>query len=266
MTCDLCNRTMKEIARSARDIYYKCPRCHYYSTESINSTGQFDYNEYDTFDCNQENRNNLLIQAARMLQYKFNLINKGELPQSFLDIGCSEGVFVEAYNNIVNENRAYGIEVSKNKIERCRDGGLKVYSFADMPDIEFEFVLLRHVIEHIDSPIEYLQSIKKYIKKGGIICIETPHNENFDNTRNGNQLREDRFLRDLYPPTHICGFTPKAIRVCAQKVGLTPIKIITHDAGSPNWYYTDEERKLSLWRCLLEKINMGTNVVAFLQK
>lgn len=73
-------------------------------------------------------------------------------------------------------------------------------------------------------------------------------------------------MRDLYPPTHICGFTLKAIRVCAQKVGLTPIKIITHDSGNPNWYYTDEEGKLSLWRCLLEKINMGTNVVAFLQK
>lgn len=42
-----------------------------------------------------------------------------------------------------------------------------------MPDIEFEFVLLRRVNEHIDSPIEYLQSIKKYIKGWNYLYRDT---------------------------------------------------------------------------------------------
>ena len=84
---------------------------------------------------------------------------------------------------------------------------------------------------------------------------------NWDNTRNGNRLREDRFLRDLYTPTHVCGFTPKSIRLGGEKV--KSVKIITHEAGNPNWYYTNQEISLSFAREMLEKMNLGTNVVGF---
>lgn len=49
---------------------------------------------------------------------------------------------------------------------------------------------------------------------------------------------EDRFCRELYPPTHVCGFTPKTFRHLDKMFGLKLIKLSTHDAVNRNWCYT----------------------------
>lgn len=53
------------------------------------------------------------------VHFKFNLMNC--IPNSFLDVGCSEGVFVEAYRQLYPEGKCAGIEVSKSKIERTKE-------------------------------------------------------------------------------------------------------------------------------------------------
>lgn len=265
MKCQVCeNSNMRMIADGVKFRYYRCERCHWYSTEEKSEKQEFNYDEYKTFDGDLARYEQHVQEAIKILEYKFRIVNREF--RSFCDIGCSEGVFVDAFNRLTDTNKGVGIEVSKSKIVRGRQRGLNIYSFEDAPNQTYDFVLLRHVIEHIDTPIDYLKNISKYISNGGVLCIETPNNENFDNILRGNKLREDRFLRDLYPPTHVCGFTPKTFSYVEDKLGLKLIKTITHDIKNTNFYYEDNKGRLSICRKILEKIGMGSNVVVFFEK
>lgn len=266
MECNVCGKTMKKIAEGKQYIYFRCSKCHWYSTEEKEKSVDFDYEDYKTFDENLPAWNSLVEEAIRILDYKFKLIYRGRRPLNFLDIGCSEGVFVEAFNRMTNTNNAVGIEISKSKVQRGQEKGLKVYTYDNAPKEKFDFVLLRHVIEHIERPMEYLHTISEYVSDNGVLCIETPHNENYDNTINGNYIHEDRFLRDLYPPTHVCGFTPRTLRYVGRGLGLMPIKIVTHDVRNVNFYYESDEGPMPLFRRALECIGKGSNVVAFYKK
>lgn len=256
---------MKVFAKGESYTYWRCNKCHWFSTSSNYIEEKFNYDEYETFDADLDNRERQVQEAKRILSYKFNLLQMW--PGSFLDIGCSEGIFIQAYNELMKTIDGYGIEVSEPKIRRAQKEGLKVYNFESMPSATFDFVLCRHVIEHIDLPMEYLQCILKYVKIGGILCIETPNNENIDNLINGNKVRDDRFCRDLYPPTHVCGFVPKTFKMVAQELNLKLIKLMTHDAGNTDWCYTGKnDGRVSLKYKICEKLNLGSNIAAFFRK
>lgn len=261
--CEVCGNRMKVFAKGDSYTYWKCAGCHWYSTSANFTERTFDYDDYETFDADLTNKDALVIEAKRILKYKFNLLNLK--PRNFLDVGCSEGIFVKAYDELMHSAEGYGIEVAKPKIQRARDEGLKVYSFEDMPKKKFDFIFCRHVIEHIDKPMEYLHKILEYIGEEGVLCIETPNNENWDNLRNGNSIREDRFCRDLYPPTHVCGFAPKTFKIIGRNLNLEMIKLLTHNVSNLDWCYSlgEGEEKTSLKNRFIEKIYLGGNIAVF---
>lgn len=212
--CLICGKNMKEIASNGEYKYLKCTFCNWYSTAIIeNNRGKFDYDEYETFDNKIEDFDELVKDAERILTYKFNLL--GRIPSSFLDIGTSEGVFVKAYNNISGTENGCGIEVSKPKIERAKERGLRVVHFDDMDDHKYDFIMLRHVIEHIDDPLSYLKHISRWLSPNGVLCVETPNNDCWIHKIKGrhiNDVNKGKYVRELYPPVHVCGFTPKSLR------------------------------------------------------
>ena len=270
MQCNICENEMKLIASSSKYRYFRCPVCDWYGTEKIEGQKQeenFNYDNYKTFDDNLGNYENYVREAMRILRFKFNMIN--EIPRNFLDIGCSEGVFVEAYDRLTESKNGYGIEIALPKIERARNRKLNVYGFDDMPDIVFDFVFLRHVIEHIVNPIEYLRMVSKLVAPGGILWIETPNQECFDNAFKGNRIKDDRFVRDLYPPTHICGFCKKTLEHVAAELDMKLEKNLTHDVRNTNWYYMREKSNTFTDRIMInltEKLNIASNVVCVLRK
>lgn len=83
--------------------------------------------------------------------------------------------------------------------------------------------------------------------------------------RNGNSIREDRFCRDLYPPTHVCGFAPKTFKVIGRNLNLEMIKLLTHNVSNLDWCYSlgEGEEKTSLKNRFIEKIYLGGNIAVF---
>ena len=53
-------------------------------------------------------------------------------------------------------------------------------SFFDLEKskIKFDLIILKQVIEHVENPRSYLKKISKFLKKGGIILLETPNFKN----------------------------------------------------------------------------------------
>ena len=42
-------------------------------------------------------------------------------------------------------------------------------------NLKFDIVTAFDVIEHVESPVNFLNMIKKYLKKNGIVLIYTPN-------------------------------------------------------------------------------------------
>lgn len=267
--CLICKKPMKKIASNGTYDYLKCKGCNWYSTIQVAEAKEgIDYDEYETFDNNIKEYDRFVKDAERILKHKFEML--GKVPGSFLDIGTSEGVFVNAYNNISGTTNGCGVEVSRPKIERAVRRGLNVVHFDEMGDGTYEFILMRHVIEHIENPLEYLRYISRWLATDGILCVETPHNDCWIHKLRGshiNDINRDKYVRELYPPVHVCGFTPRSLRKIGG-CGLRVVRLETYDNSNRDFVYTKDARtaNIPIYRRFFEQMKVGPNIMIFFKK
>lgn len=266
--CLICNRPMKKIATGKEWEYYRCTACNWFNTKLISpDNSSMNYEHYETFDNNIDNFDTLVSDAERILQHKFDQINR--FPKSFLDVGTSEGVFVKAYNNLSHTDNGVGVEVSLSKIDRAKKRGLNVVHFDELKNRQFDFILLRHVIEHISDPKSYLQTIMKWLSTNGILCVETPNNDSWLLKMKGrhiNDIKEDVFVRELYPPVHVCGFTPGSMRKIGGVCGMNLMRLETYDHRNLDYVYKKDAAgngRISIYSRIFEKLHMGPGIAAF---
>lgn len=127
--------------------------------------------------------------------------NKSNL--KLLDLGCLEGGYaVEFARN--GFQKVIGIEGRKSNFEKCE----AVAHFLNLNNLEFrhddvknikdykesfDVVLCLGLLYHLDSPIEFLQTINNLLSDNGILFLEThyaPKNQN---------EHENFFLKNVYP-------------------------------------------------------------------
>src|SRR5262249_19024683 len=94
----------------------------------------------------------------------------------FLEIGCSTGEMLAAAGSSF---MAMGVEADEKTSRIARANGLDVYSGtlsdAGFPDRHFDVAAMYHVIEHVPSPHEELRELRRIIKPGGWLVLETPN-------------------------------------------------------------------------------------------
>jgi len=80
-----------------------------------------------------------------------------------LDIGCGK-------NKVTG---ALGLDIDKNANPDILHD-LNIYPYP-IKDNEFDKIYAKHVIEHVDNPVFFIQECYRILKDGGIIFVETPH-------------------------------------------------------------------------------------------
>lgn len=195
----------------------------------------------------------------------------GSLPRSFLDLGGGA-----SYYGLAASKR--GIEVSvmdwaedalafnrdvlglgenvRGDVQNCADG---------MAGRTFDFVLARHVIEHMIDPALFVSNIARILTPGGVVAIETPDVEsreqfahprliqrNFTILRRDNpelsngQVRRAAVLKSasgINPPKHLWGLTLAGMQQILEGAGLELLKHDRAIAGHPVFdplYYEDQ--------------------------
>lgn len=99
--------------------------------------------------------------------------------RSVLDIGCRTGDFLMHLNKPIQRE---GVELSQHftKIAEKRD--IKVYNDF-LEKIEFtqsyDVVTLFAILEHLESPFDFLNKLNTLVKKGGILVILIPTHQSF---------------------------------------------------------------------------------------
>ncbi|MGH9935223.1 MAG: class I SAM-dependent methyltransferase [Blastocatellia bacterium] len=127
----------------------------------------------------------------------------------FLEIGCSTGEMLAAASSSFI---AMGVEADERTSRVARARGLDVFSGtlhdARFPDGHFDAAAMYHVIEHVPSPREELRELRRIIKPGGWLVIETPNVATAWYWLLGARWRQ-------FIPDHLFFFTPRTgARLC----------------------------------------------------
>ena len=134
-----------------------------------------------------------------------------------LDIGCAKGYFLKCAKELGAES--FGIELNQKSVEIARHTlGANVYDRdlfeLQLPDLFFDVVYTRDVIEHIHNPGPFLKEMARIMKPGALTFMET-HNV-------------DGLIHRIVRGKHTCVFgfehpvhwSPKTLTLALEKSGL----------------------------------------------
>jgi 2-polyprenyl-3-methyl-5-hydroxy-6-metoxy-1,4-benzoquinol methylase len=138
--------------------------------------------------------------------------------QRVLDVGASYGGFIEMAR-VKRGVEAWAIDLDPGSIEgfvnkediQVTCGDLLEVAY---PSDHFDVVTLFETLEHVYSPVQTLEEVKRILKPGGLVSVEVPN--------------WDSWVRPLFGtawfplllPTHLQHFSRHHLRLCAQQAGL----------------------------------------------
>ena len=132
-----------------------------------------------------------------------------------LEVGCGQGHFLKRINRIY---KAVGIELNLHAVAICQEIGLRV-SGLDLKELNesFDMVAAFEVLEHVDSPHEFLSQALNRVRSGGYLMLAVPDPDGYFS-------EADRVLLDM-PPHHVLSFSKTTLGKIAELFCLTEVEI-----------------------------------------
>ena len=115
---------------------------------------------------------NIFAKRFNLLQRFLKKRKKGKV----LDVGCSNGIFLDLFKNIGWET--WGVEVSKSADEASKKGHKVKKSYFEktkLPRGYFDLIILNHTLEHMDDPTKVLTKAKRLLKEDGLLFVDVPN-------------------------------------------------------------------------------------------
>jgi len=162
------------------------------------------------------NPRDLAVQASRA-QVTLNFIDKQVKSSSrILDIGCSTGIWLQKFREQY-QAKAIGIEPGTSYRKYAQSMGLEVYP--SLEELEqsrlpnFDVISMMHVLEHLPSPVEYLQSLRrKHLAANGWLLLEVPN----------------LYAHDCFEVAHLISFSPHSLTQAVEKAGYRVLQLRAH--------------------------------------
>lgn len=126
-----------------------------------------------------------------------------------LDIGCGRGWFLDVLENNWSK---HGTELEENRHDipnaEVHPPNLQFHPFK-----EYDAITCNHVIEHVDTPVEWMREIINLLKPGGHLLLGTPDFASPCAKRFGDNYRL------LHDKTHVSLFTNESMHRLLRDVG-----------------------------------------------
>lgn len=141
---------------------------------------------------------------------------------SILDIGCSEGQFLNQLTRF-GDWKTFGIEPdTKATKEAFQRYGLNIINgdaqCINFPPDHFDVVTMWDVIEHLHNPKQILQVIHKILKPSGVLIISTPFRDRLEEVLFG------KYWVGYEIPRHLHIFSYKTLNLLLNKTGFKLIE------------------------------------------
>jgi SAM-dependent methyltransferase len=129
-----------------------------------------------------------------------------------LEVGSGLGYLTYSLN--IDGYKATGLDISQTAVTQANNffGNYYIcddlFKYAVVHSSEYDLVIFTEVIEHIDEPLPFIESILKMIKPGGHAIITTPNKSIFP---------KDIVWKTENPPIHWWWFSEESIKFIAEK-------------------------------------------------
>jgi SAM-dependent methyltransferase len=120
------------------------------------------------YDANYQNEQSCSASFQRHLQQVLSIIDKHFRGKELIEIGCGKGVFLEQLRG-----RGYAAKGIDPAYEGNNPNVVKALFEPDL-GLSADAVVLRHVLEHIENPLAFLNDICRSNGEKGLIYIEVP--------------------------------------------------------------------------------------------
>ena len=146
-------------------------------------------------------------------------------PKSLVDVGAGYGIFLDEIRKHGFFDEVIAVEPNKDLAKCCRDKNIVVIeeNVEDISDgqLKASVVCSFEVFEHLFDTDEFILSMKKLLKPGGILLFTTLTFSGFDLL----VLKEKS--KSISPPHHINFLTIEGIRDLLKRCGLEEVLIET---------------------------------------
>ncbi|MBO8143316.1 MAG: class I SAM-dependent methyltransferase [Thermodesulfobacterium sp.] len=146
-----------------------------------------------------------------------------------LDIGCGNGQFLYRMRELGWE--VVGVEPDPEAVRIAKEQfGLEIFEGnieqVELPPNSFDAITMNHVIEHVSDPIGTLGKCYRLLKHGGKLVIVTPNIQSLGLHLFG------KYWRGWEVPRHLFLFSPKSLRMCAERAGFKVQELSTTAKGA----------------------------------
>ncbi len=151
-----------------------------------------------------------------------------------IDLGCGEGITLEAMIKTFTRKRCFGIELDRENAKTCRSLDLPVVN-GSIYDLSLrsrsaDDCLLTDVLEHLEDPEKALGEIHRILKPGGRLIIVIPNDRNFFWSR----LLCLKWKEAFHDSGHVRQWRPKAMEILLKKMGFRVI----YRGNIPLWVWS----------------------------
>ncbi|MDB3905897.1 class I SAM-dependent methyltransferase [Crocinitomicaceae bacterium] len=219
-TCLLCTSSDLEKLEHYQEVgLVKCKSCNFVFSERIPTLGDL----IDYYSNNYQRTSYLSPITVKRYNELLDGFEPFRKTGKLLDVGAGYGFFLE----IARERgwEVHGTELTEEAVEHCRGKGIKMFQgeFHDLdldPD-SYDVIVSIEVIEHINTPKDYVSTAKKILRKGGLFYLTTP---------NFNSILRYR-LKEQYNvieyPNHLCYYTSRTLTKLFTENGFQPMNMKT---------------------------------------
>ena len=143
------------------------------------------YNNYSAYPLTNGNENLITLNNKSFFRSDIviNHINQNVLKlkkKKILDLGCGSGFTLKRISHLYPDNKLFAHDYDKKEIKKIKE----IKNFGDfyIGNIDkiknkFDLIILMHVFEHVEHPINFLNTLKRKLTPNGVICIQSPNIE-----------------------------------------------------------------------------------------
>ncbi|MFO7970729.1 MAG: class I SAM-dependent methyltransferase [Desulfobacterales bacterium] len=159
----------------------------------------------------------------------------GRKAGSFLDVGCGNGLYLRAADELGIEN--LGIDIDRVNIEFAKKMGLNALAgnLEDLSlDDRYDFIHLKSVLHLVKDPFRFFMKAKSLLSPGGVVFIDVPNQ--------GSVFSRLRMIRDrtrygqLELPLRRGAFNYRCLAYLCERAGLRIVKRVFIYPGDRVYY------------------------------
>ena len=171
-----------------------------------------------------ESRRDLIIKPRikRITNYCH---TKNIIHNTVIDVGAGFGIFLEEWRKSHPDNKVCAVEPGKKLAQACRAKDIEVLEVlaehAQAWKEKADLTTCFEVIEHVHSPIKFIQSLASLTKPGGYILVSGLGVDGYDI-----QVLWDQ-SKSISPPHHINFMSVKGYEQLFARAGFVDIDVLT---------------------------------------